>query len=217
LHRILVILAVAMSFTSASASASSAGAVSLAWTAPGEDSLTGRAYSYDLRYSTQSITAQNFVLASSAPSMPRPGVPGSTDSYVLTGLHTGVVYYFAIKTSDQAGNWSAMSNVIARVPQEVAGEPVGLDLSFSRPWPNPAREQARFACSLPTAGLVTVGVYDVAGRQVRQLVDEQRGPGLQEVAFDLRDDHGMSLSAGIYLVRARLGDTVFDRRLVVVR
>lgn len=118
-HRILVILATITILSSAWVVSSRADSITLSWAAPGEDSLYGRASQYDLRYSTQLITAASFSQATAAPGMPAPAAPGTVQSYVLTGLASGTVYYLAIKTADGAGNWSAMSNVIARLP--VAG------------------------------------------------------------------------------------------------
>ena len=36
---------------------------------------------------------------------------GSAQSYVVTGLASGVTYYFALKTRDGMNNWSGISNV----------------------------------------------------------------------------------------------------------
>jgi hypothetical protein len=62
---------------------------------------------------------------------------------------------------------------------------------------------------------VRVQVFDISGRVVRLLADETLDAGTQELAFDLRDDRGLRLAPGVYLVRAWLGSTVFTRRLVV--
>lgn len=191
--------------------------MTLVWTAPGADSLTGVASHYDLRFSTQVITPQNFLFASLVMGVPAPQAPGTRQTCVLSGLQSQSTYYFAIRTVDQAGNWSAMSNVTTRAPQEVAGQLAELRMGFSAPWPNPARDLARFDCALPEAAQVGVEVFDIAGRRVRLLADEPHAAGTQELVFDLRDDHGLRLAAGVYLVRARLGVTVFTRRLVIAR
>ena len=128
LHRILVILAAVTIMSSAWAARSRADSVTLNWTAPGGDSLVGRAACYDLRYSAQMITPENFLEATAAPDMPLPAVPGSRQTYVLDGLTPGVICYLALKTADQAGNWSAMSNVIARMPQGVVQAPAATAL-----------------------------------------------------------------------------------------
>jgi hypothetical protein len=84
----------------------------LTWTAPGDNGNGGGAASaYDLRYSTSPITDLNFGSATVAPSPALPAPPGTAQSYVLTGLTPNTLYYFAIKTQDDAGNWSPISNL----------------------------------------------------------------------------------------------------------
>jgi chitodextrinase len=91
-----------------------ANSILLTWTATGDDSLTGTASQYDLRYSTALITAANFASATSAVNEPAPGESGTSQSHTVTGLQPATTYWFAIKTADDAGNWSLISNVISR-------------------------------------------------------------------------------------------------------
>jgi hypothetical protein len=80
--------------------------VQLSWTAPGDDSLSGTADLYDLRYATTTITAANFAGATQVTGLPAPGSPGASQSFTVTGLQPSTTYWFAIKTQDDAGNWS---------------------------------------------------------------------------------------------------------------
>lgn len=88
--------------------------VPLTWTAVGDDSVTGTATQYDLRYSTSLITAANFASATAVIGEPAPGVAGASQSHTVTGLQAATTYWFAIKTADDAGNWSLVSNVVSR-------------------------------------------------------------------------------------------------------
>jgi len=88
--------------------------VQLSWTAPGDDSLTGTAAQYDLRYSTAAITAANFSSATRWTGTPTPTASGTRQSAVVGGLQANTTYYFAIKTADEVPNWSGLSNVISR-------------------------------------------------------------------------------------------------------
>ena len=88
-----------------------ASSVQLSWTAPGDDGATGTATTYDVRYSTSTITAGNWGSATPASGEPSPQVAGSSETFTVTGLSTGTTYYFAIKTSDEVPNESAISNV----------------------------------------------------------------------------------------------------------
>jgi hypothetical protein len=194
-----------------------ADSVTLTWSAPGDDSLSGRAARYDLRYSSQTITSGNFGQATAAANLPTPGLSGSTEYARVEALLSGQLYYFAIKSADSANNWSVMSNVILRWPSAVTESRAALALHFSTPWPNPARERAQFRLELPGPMQVRVEVFDVGGRHIRTLLDEPREAGIRNLTFDLRDERGAQLSQGTYLVRARLGAATFMRRLTITR
>ena len=55
-------------------------AVTLSWTAPGDDGNTGTAATYDIRYSTALITAANFASALQVTGEPSPKSAGSSES-----------------------------------------------------------------------------------------------------------------------------------------
>lgn len=84
--------------------------VSLRWTAPGDDGQSGRAFEYDLRYSDQAISDLNFDSAVQLSGEPLPDSAGAIDSMQITGLVEDSTYFFALRTCDEAGNWSEISN-----------------------------------------------------------------------------------------------------------
>ena len=110
----LLVLGLAQLPSTAAAQTVTSNSVSLTWTAPGDDSLTGTATQYDLRYSTVAITPSNFSTALRWTGAPTPAAPGSPQTVTVTGLQPSTTYYFAIKTADEVPNWSGLSNVISR-------------------------------------------------------------------------------------------------------
>jgi len=87
--------------------------VTLGWTAPGDDSLSGRATRYDLRWSTAPITSlAEFTLAMPVAGLNAPQPAGSGESVVVSGLTPATTYYFSLRTFDEAGNGSALSNLL---------------------------------------------------------------------------------------------------------
>ncbi|MFD0669852.1 OmpL47-type beta-barrel domain-containing protein [Cohnella sp. GCM10027633] len=94
--------------------------VNLTWTAPGDDNATGTAASYDIRYSTSTITAGNWASATQATGEPTPAVAGTSQSFDVTGLTADTAYYFAIRASDEASNVGALSNVVSRATADVS-------------------------------------------------------------------------------------------------
>ncbi len=196
--------------------ASTTVSATLRWTAPGDDGMVGRAQAYMLRYSTVPITDANFGSATPVAGGPAPRPPGSLETFAVTGLAPSTVYFFAIKTSDDAGNWSVLSNV-ASFPALMTGvEDPPAALSFWAPWPNPARTSLRCTFTLPGPAMFQVDAFSVDGRHVSHLASGWRPAGRGEVTWDLRDDEGHRVPAGVYLVRARLGGDILTRRVAVV-
>ena len=78
--------------------------------------------------------------------------------------------------------------------------------------PNPAVGSARISFETPTAGRVSLQVFDATGRLVRTLVDAERPAGPQTVAVDASD-----LANGMYLYRLVTDAGVSTKVLTVVR
>jgi len=220
-RKVALVLSTLLILSARSAAADTAStatvSITLNWTAPGDDGMVGRATRYDLRYSILPITPSNFNSATAATGMPTPATPGTQQSVTVSGLDGTASYFFAMKTVDEAGNWSTMSNVVTRTGQSVGVGDPPLVLSFSTPYPNPARQTATLAFTLPQAAMIQVDAFDIAGRHVRTIASGQRGAGRGELNWDLRDDSGRTLDAGVYLVRGRLAGQSWTRRLVIVR
>jgi len=96
--------------TDLAAGAPGENSVQLSWTSPGDDSSSGTATSYDIRYSSSAITEGNWASATSVSGEPTPQIAGSTEYFTVTGLSASTTYYFAVKTSDEVPNTSAISN-----------------------------------------------------------------------------------------------------------
>ena len=86
--------------------------VELFWTAPGDDGAGGgSAAEYDIRYSNTPITDTTWANATPLVYPFAPKAPGEDETHSVDGLAIGNRWYFAIKTVDDAGNWSELSNV----------------------------------------------------------------------------------------------------------
>ena len=85
--------------------------VSLNWNAPGDDDDTGTATSYDMRFSNAKFTDANWNTITSATGEPAPQIVGTLQNMTIGNLLCGRSYFFAIKTRDEEGNESALSNI----------------------------------------------------------------------------------------------------------
>jgi hypothetical protein len=191
---------------------------SLQWTAPGDDSTIGRARAYDLRFATFPITEANWSSANIFVGVQAPAAPGTKESFTLFGLNAKNNYYVAMKTLDDRGNASKLSNVILVHSPLPLGSPTDSSyLAFARPWPNPARSEVRFAYELPHPGYVDIEAVDISGRRVRVITSWMQPAGRGVALWDLKDRNGVRVPPGAYVIWARLGDHVVTRPLIVER
>jgi hypothetical protein len=112
--------------TDLSATPVSATEVDLSWTAPSDPPDGDPAAGYDIRFSTDPIeTDEDFENAEQFGDPPTPSQPGETDEATVGDLEPDTEYFFAIKSSDFAGNTSDLSNVPSAITE--AAPIVGTD------------------------------------------------------------------------------------------
>lgn len=87
-----------------------------------------------------------------------------------------------------------------------------LAFSFEPNYPNPFTDRTTLGYALPEAAHVRLDVYDIRGRRVATLVNDDVGPGRHEVRLD-----AAGLASGTYVARLTAGTHVETQRLQLVR
>jgi hypothetical protein len=93
--------------------------------------------------------------------------------------------------------------------------PSHTSLTFA--FPNPFAGSTEVQLSLRSTGAATLAVYDVAGRRVRTLLQGVQPAGSRMVSWDGRNDSGMRLAPGAYILRLETGGLVESRTVRLVR
>ncbi len=87
-----------------------------------------------------------------------------------------------------------------------SGDPIAL----STPWPCPATDSLTVSLSLPADSTVSLTAYDLAGRRVATLVEENLSAGRHEIAWETAE-----LPAGVYLLRLEASGELRTTRAVI--
>jgi len=153
--------------------------IALAWTAPGDDGSSGTATTYDIRYATSTITEETWSATTTATGEPTPSAAGTSESFSITGLDATTTYYFALKTADEAGNWSDLSNVASdtttAAPDETAPAAVSdlaagtatstsVPLTWTAPGDDGSTGQATTYDVRYATSTITTGTWDAAAQ-----------------------------------------------------
>lgn len=232
LGRVRAVLFVGIGFTlfhlgAAVASAQTAGlAVTLLWTATGDNGLLGQAAKYDLRYTATAVSSGDTLswwntaaVVNMTGHVPPPS--GSRDSVVIAGLVLGKKYYAILRVADAAGNWSGFSNLatidltrnITAVDVAESGAP---KLVVGAPYPSPTAGSSQIQLELARSGPVSAEVFDARGRRVRSLHSGAMEAGRHTLRWDGSAESGQRAAAGVYWVRVASEGMERSVKLVVV-
>jgi len=86
-------------------------------------------------------------------------------------------------------------------PEPNAGEIT--DFWLAPAYPNPFNPSTTIRYGLPEPADVDIVVFNIQGQEVRQLVNGRRTAGWHTVQWNGRNDRGVPLSSGVYLIRFR--------------
>jgi len=83
--------------------------------------------------------------------------------------------------------------------------------------PNPFDDQTLISFSLSSTCNISVAIYDVTGKLVKQLIDRRFNAGNHSVVWDGRDAAGNKASSGIYFCRLKAGKTCHNQKITLLR
>lgn len=90
-------------------------------------------------------------------------------------------------------------------------------LIVSQNYHNPFNPSTSISFVLPENEFVEIGVYDMLGREVRNLVSEPMEAGSYSIMWDGQDARGTPLASGIYVYRVRAGNEVQSKRMILLK
>ncbi len=84
-------------------------------------------------------------------------------------------------------------------------------------YPNPFNPATSIQFQIPEEGMVKIHIFDLLGRMVTTLIDEQMTPGGHQVQWDGRDDAGQLVSNGTYIYQLRFQQFIETKKMLLLR
>jgi hypothetical protein len=91
------------------------------------------------------------------------------------------------------------------------------DFVLEQNYPNPFNPATTIRYYLKEKVFVQLSVFDLLGRKIRVLVDENQNQGMQQISWNGKDLRGKTVASGIYIYRLEAGDFVQSRKMILMK
>jgi ligand-binding sensor domain-containing protein len=95
--------------------------------------------------------------------------------------------------------------------------PLPSALSIKRASPNPFNPSTTISIEIPNDGFATISIYNINGQKIRDLATGNMTAGTHSVVWDGRNDRGEIAPAGVYITRARMGNSVAVGKMLLLK
>jgi hypothetical protein len=182
--------------------------IKLTWLPGNDDHTPIAALTYDLE-----IYRNNLPIA--LPGLtPEPGNVSAMNEWYIAGLQQGS-YKWTVRTVDAAFTGSSVTS-----GEFTIGIATGIDkngemllkYNLLQNFPNPVNTITKIGFSIPEQNRVILKVYNLLGKEISTLVDEQKNAGNYEIIFDAE-----SLENGVYLYKFNAGNFTGIKKMVIYK
>ncbi len=102
-------------------------------------------------------------------------------------------------------------------PMAAPENPLPTVTAFTGNYPNPFNPSTAFSFDLAEPAEVSLKIYDLAGRCIRNLMHQQMPAGSYEEPWQGRTDAGQAAPSGVYFARLQVGPKVMMRKIALLK
>jgi hypothetical protein len=122
-------------------------------------------------------------------------------------------YYYRLAEVDVNGIKTYYGPMLA----EFGGKDLPLSYQLEKAFPNPFGQITNIKYQIAGSGPVSLKIYNIAGQELRMLVNEDKKMGSYEVKWDGKDSRGQTAANGVYLYKMKAGDFSATGKVMIIR
>ncbi len=84
-------------------------------------------------------------------------------------------------------------------------------------YPNPFNPVTTLHYDLSEYSVVKITIYDMLGREVKTLINQNQDAGYRSVIWNATNNYGKPVSAGIYLYQIQAGEYISTKKMVLLK
>jgi len=140
----------------------------------------------------------------------------TVDTFFVDNISDGNFEYW-VTAVDINGNESNPSDVVAIMLAIEDGLTIPTEFALQQNYPNPFNPSTQIQFALPTNSTVSISIYDVMGREVRQLVNKEVSAGYHSTLWNATNDLGSPVAAGVYIYTISAGEYRAVKKMILLK
>jgi fibronectin type 3 domain-containing protein len=138
-------------------------------------------------------------------------IPNNYTTFTDYNVELGKTYYYKLTAVDYGGNESGPSEELMAEVGSVTLVDEGTNnfvknFELKQNYPNPFNPTTTIEYSIPYTSEVNITIYDILGREVRNLFAGTKDSGVYKVKWNGKDNKGVMVSSGIYFYQMLVKD-----------
>ncbi len=168
---------------------------------------------YDCRYRADWLAAYN------SKTFPTPSMFAHHKVNLLNKFKSGdvVLIRFHLYSDPESVGWGWIIDNLQIQPNGVGvndKEEIPTEYALEQNFPNPFNPETVIKYSIPKASMVSLKIYDVLGREVATLINQNQNAGRYTYNFSAAN---YKLASGVYMYRLEAGSFVDTKKLILVK
>ncbi len=170
----------------------------------------------------RALEGSSYELTHNSPKTPTPDTVTFTFRYIAPNTPNSTVTLYAngnsVNLSGGTGgdswNYATNASISITVNSIRNINEVATKYSLSQNYPNPFNPETNIKYGLKQSGFVSLKVYDLAGKEVATLVNQNQNAGTYVIDFKASD---YNLTSGIYFYKLNTGDFSEVRKMILTK
>ncbi len=142
-------------------------------------------------------------------------------SYQANNLDANSMYFWRVKSKTLTGisssySYSGQFNTGGATSVEAENE-IPSTFALEQNYPNPFNPTTAISYSIVKSSFVSLKVYDMLGREVKTLVNQEMTAGKYNLNWNGNDNFGNTVSSGTYIYRITADNFVSSKKMILIK
>jgi hypothetical protein len=119
---------------------------------------------------------------------------------------------------NELGQYGFQNSLIVRNSlMSVKNEIVPIEFNLYQNHPNPFNPFTKLKYDLPKDSFVSITIYDMRGSVIKNLVNTNQSSGFKSVQWNVTDNLGKSVPAGMYIYTIQAGEFRQTKKMILLK